>query len=352
MNKISPFLTITNKANNVAELDIYGDIGYNYWADTYEAYKANTIETKKAELNAIKSINAKELNIKISSLGGDVIHALAIYSEIRNLGIKVNTIYVGANASASTIIGSAANIENISMDKSGLFLVHKPMAGIFGNSNDAQQRIEVLNKWQISIEQTYLDLGVSQKDLNILMEKNGGHGEWLTFEEAKYYGFVSKPYESTPIQNTKNDFLTRGWDLPINYKNNNMQNEEKKTLFQEFKVWFKGEQENENEKQRITNLESEVSAKDAEIETLKQQVADKDAEIEALKAGNNEETSEVEVVEDETTEAIVNKAVKEALKSVIEPLEQIRNSSNPESIEKMPVWKRELEKNKFLNKIK
>jgi hypothetical protein len=50
--KVTPFLNI-KKTDNVADIEIFGDIGYNVWADTYEEYKANTSEQKAEEIKAL-----------------------------------------------------------------------------------------------------------------------------------------------------------------------------------------------------------------------------------------------------------------------------------------------------------
>jgi ATP-dependent protease ClpP protease subunit len=243
--KVTPFLNI-KKTDNVADIEIFGDIGYNVWADTYEEYKANTSEQKAEEIKALQNLGVDVINVTLESLGGDVSHALAIYSLLKNSGATINTYYRGVNASASTIIGSAAtSVKNIYMDNTGLFLVHKVMSYVEGNENDMQDMINDLEKWQGAINQVYLNLGVEKEVIAELMERNGGHGEYLNFKEAKKYGFVGKEWETKKVANYSRDtFVEKELLVPnfINQKEEKMEETtpvvtEEKTLLQ--KIWNK-----------------------------------------------------------------------------------------------------------------
>ncbi len=74
---VTPFLNIVVK-DEIAELNIVGDIGYNIEADNFEDYEKNTSDNIAKELNSIKNIEAKTIKVTLQSLGGDVMHAMAI----------------------------------------------------------------------------------------------------------------------------------------------------------------------------------------------------------------------------------------------------------------------------------
>ena len=346
-------LSITNKSELESTLVISGDIGYNFWADTYEDYKKNTSEAMALELQSIKDLKATVINLEIESLGGDVFHGLAIYSMLKQSGAKVNTFYRGANASMSTVIGSVSNVEDISMDETGLYLIHKPMSYSGGNANDMQNDMNALNKVQKSLETAYLNLGVSQESLDDLMERNGGHGEWLTFAEAKEYGFVSKTWETKKVSNyAKQDFSNRKILIPNNLINHNktktmqIDKETEDGLFT--RIWdkFKNESKAEAEASELEDLK-------AENKSLKEQLEEK--EVEVVEEITTEEVAEVTeeevvveevVVEEMTTEQIVNKAVKEALKSNVKPMSETSNSAKDKDV---PTWKRHLNTHNKIN---
>jgi ATP-dependent protease ClpP protease subunit len=96
--KITPFLNVKKK-DNVANIEIFGDIGYNSFADNSVDYLKNTSEVKAKEIKALQEIDVEVINLTMESLGGDVSHALAIYSLLKNSGATINTYYRGANAS-------------------------------------------------------------------------------------------------------------------------------------------------------------------------------------------------------------------------------------------------------------
>lgn len=342
-----------SKNNDVADISIVGDIGYNFWADTYEEYKANTSAEKAKQLNELKDLGVKTINLTIESFGGDVPHALAIYNIFRQTDATLNVFLRGANASSATIIASAAKVENIKMDNIGLYLIHKPMTSAWGNQNDLEASKKDLDKWQKSIEQAYLNLGVKQEVLDDLMERNGGHGEWLTYNEAKEYGFVGGEWEAKSVSNYKaEDFKNKGYLIPKNIlsqktkKMSEINEETKKGLFAEFKNWIKGEQEQET----LANVKNELQVKNdaledamAENEALKAKVAELEAKIAELEATENVEEEEEEELEKKEVQTIENKVsaiVAEQLKAIVEPI--TNSAKKVQANENEPFWKKHL----------
>tara|TARA_R110001606_G_scaffold81934_1_gene188341 strand:- start:463 stop:1602 length:1140 start_codon:yes stop_codon:yes gene_type:complete len=377
---VTQFLNVSKK-DKIADISIIGDIGYNVFADTYEEYKQNTSEAKASELNALKELNVNVINLTLESLGGDLSHALAIYSMLKNSGAKINTYYRGANASSSTIIGSAAtSVDNIYMDSTGLYLIHKPMTMADGNSNDLKQTIKDLDKWQAALEQAYIGLGVSQDNLNKLMARNGGHGEWLTFNEAKEYGFVGNNWDVNSISNySRSTFENKNILIPNQFNNQKpveMEEQkpevvnEDKTLLQ--KIWNKLSNdsetpsndvavENEVTPEEQTNLVSEVMqileprlvALEEALEGLKpseeeveEPIEEEEVEEVEAKYEDDEEKEEEEDKKENIADVIKNE-VKEAIKNLVEPT-TIKNQSTNNA--DTPIWKQHL--NNFHNFIK
>jgi len=338
---VTPFLNIVVK-DEIAELNIVGDIGYNIEADNFEDYEKNTSDNIAKELNSIKNIEAKTIKVTLQSLGGDVMHAMAIYSLLKNSGAKIVTYLRGYNASASTIISSASNVEDIYMDSTGLYLIHKPMTSSYGNVNNLEESIATLNKVQKSLDQAYLGLGVKQEVINDLMSRNSGNGEWLTFAEAKEFGFVGNEWKTDKVSNyQKSTFENKKILIPNIFNNQNtiqmtsekesfeLTDTHKESLF----TYIMNKQEN---LQKIANATEEMDALIAENESLKAEVESLKAELEALQAP-------VEVVEEEVVlenvvsqEELIDNAVKLAIKNLAEP-------TPTKNVEKVsvnePVWK-------------
>jgi ATP-dependent protease ClpP protease subunit len=361
--KVTPFLNI-KKTDNVADIEIFGDIGYNVWADTYEEYKANTSEQKAEEIKALQNLGVDVINVTLESLGGDVSHALAIYSLLKNSGATINTYYRGVNASASTIIGSAAtSVKNIYMDNTGLFLVHKVMSYVEGNENDMQDMINDLEKWQGAINQVYLNLGVEKEVIAELMERNGGHGEYLNFKEAKKYGFVGKEWETKKVANYSRDtFVEKELLVPnfINQKEEKMEETtpvvtEEKTLLQ--KIWNKISNESEtpsveNEVDNEVTPEEQTAIVDEVMQILEPRIVALEeamAELMPKEEEAEEEPMEEEMVEGkkENFSEVIKNEIAEAFKNFVEPTPTKSNKTN--SVNE-PTWKQHL--NNFQNFIK
>jgi ATP-dependent protease ClpP protease subunit len=362
--KVTPFLNI-KKTDNVADIEIFGDIGYNVWADTYEEYKANTSEQKAEEIKALQNLGVDVINVTLESLGGDVSHALAIYSLLKNSGATINTYYRGVNASASTIIGSAAtSVKNIYMDNTGLFLVHKVMSYVEGNENDMQDMINDLEKWQGAINQVYLNLGVEKEVIAELMERNGGHGEYLNFKEAKKYGFVGKEWETKKVANYSRDtFVEKELLVPnfINQKEEKMEETtpvvtEEKTLLQ--KIWNKISNESEtptidNEVENEVTPEEQTAIVDEVMQILEPRIVALEEAMAELMPKEEEEAEEEpmeeEMVEDkkENLSEVIKNEIAEAFKNFVEPTPTKSNKTN--SVNE-PTWKQHL--NNFQNFIK
>jgi ATP-dependent protease ClpP protease subunit len=362
--KVTPFLNI-KKIDNVADIEIFGDIGYNVWADTYEEYKANTSEQKAEEIKALQNLGVDVINVTLESLGGDVSHALAIYSLLKNSGATINTYYRGVNASASTIIGSAAtSVKNIYMDNTGLFLVHKVMSYVEGNENDMQDMINDLEKWQGAINQVYLNLGVEKEVIAELMERNGGHGEYLNFKEAKKYGFVGKEWETKKVANYSRDtFVEKELLVPnfINQKEEKMEETtpvvtEEKTLLQ--KIWNKISNENEptidNEVENEVTPEEQTAIVDEVMQILEPRIVALEEAIAELMPKEEGEEAEEEPMEEEMVEdkkenlsEVIKNEIAEAFKNFVEPTPTKSNKTN--SVNE-PTWKQHL--NNFQNFIK
>ena len=365
--KVSKFLNV-KKEEKVANIEITGEIGYNAFADTYDDYKKNTSEAMAAELNALKDLDAEVINITLESLGGDVHHALAIYSLLRNSGAKINTYYRGANASSSTIIGSAADsVDNIYMDSTGLFLVHKVMTTAEGNANDMQNTIDTLNKYQEALETAYMNIGVTKESLSELMERNGGHGEWLTFNEAQSFGFVGSEWNTGKASNySRATFANKNILIPnqFNNKNNNLMEEktfalneeqepevvnEDKTLLQ--KIWNKLSNDSETPSNDVA-VENEVTPEEVTdiISEVMQIIEPRLVALEEHMAEmmpSEEEPMEEEVPSEEMViEAKVEEQVKAALKDIAKPVE----FKNTKATAPKKVWEQHL--NNFQNIIK
>ena len=168
-----------NDEEKSAELILYGSIGSDeYWDDISDKAFKQDIENLGDVENIILHIN---------SPGGSVFSAVAIANTLKNHKAKITANIDGLAASAATIITSACDI--VKMPKNALFMVHNPITFAYGNNQDMQKTLEMLNKVKNSIIETYLNKAKTDKEtLSELMDNE----TWMSAEEAKEYGFIDE----------------------------------------------------------------------------------------------------------------------------------------------------------------
>ncbi|MCQ2128303.1 MAG: ATP-dependent Clp protease proteolytic subunit [Bacteroidaceae bacterium] len=142
----------------------------------------------------------QHVNIRLSSLGGDVVTALNIYSMFKEHG-DVTVYLVGAAASAATIIACGA--KQVKIDSACMFLVHKCSSYVdaWGSYNEEEIGTLIGKLTKKQEDQKVIDgiianiysmrNGKSIEDNIAIMSKSA----WLNAEKAKEYGLVDEVYE-------------------------------------------------------------------------------------------------------------------------------------------------------------
>ena len=170
---------VKNEKEKTAELILYGSIGSDeYWDDISDKVFKQDIEN----LGDVENIT-----LHINSPGGSVFSAVAIANILKNHKAKVTANIDGLAASAATIITSAC--DTVRMPKNALFMIHNPITFAYGNNQEMQKTIEMLDKVKNSIIETYLNKTKTDKEtLSELMDNE----TWMDAETAKTYGFVDE----------------------------------------------------------------------------------------------------------------------------------------------------------------
>ena len=170
---------VKNEEEKTAELILYGSIGSDeYWDDISDKVFKQDIEN----LGDVENIT-----LHINSPGGSVFSAVAIANTLKNHKAKVTANIDGLAASAATIITSAC--DTVRMPKNALFMIHNPITFAYGNNQEMQKTVEMLDKVKNSIIETYLNKAKTDKEtLSELMDNE----TWMDAETAKEYGFVDE----------------------------------------------------------------------------------------------------------------------------------------------------------------
>ncbi|MCD4681112.1 MAG: Clp protease ClpP [Bacteroidales bacterium] len=185
-------LQFHNNAEKTVEIDIEGYIGFSWWDDESEIIK--TKEKMKAELKKLGNLDVDTIIVNINSYGGDVNHGISIHDLLAQNKAKIITRINGMTASAATIIAMAGEERLIS--DNALFLIHNSWTWSMGNKLEMESELINLKKVDNTIAELYAK-ATDQKvdDIQKIMDRSNGNGEWLTADEAKEFGFITEIFE-------------------------------------------------------------------------------------------------------------------------------------------------------------
>lgn len=216
MKKFYEFKNITSLE---ADLYIYGEIVQEKSVDWWTGEESQTdvaLIDFKEELDNIG--NVQTLNLYINSPGGDVFVASAMISlleRVKAKGVTINAYVDGLSASAASFLMFVAN--NIYLYKNSIVMVHKPMSYTFGNSNDMQKTIDMLDKIENS---TMMPMYMSKAKIpEEEVKKLIGEESWLSSKEMdSYFNVTLLDEEKTAVACVSN-LIQRYKNVPENFRN-------------------------------------------------------------------------------------------------------------------------------------
>ena len=129
------------------------------------------------------------ITVYINSPGGSADSGFAIYDALRFFKPPVRTVVNGLCASAAIIIHLAAPKERRFSLPNGRFLIHQPSTYVQGSASD----IEISANEILKLRQRYNEIvGEECGKTAEQVTKDADRDFWLSPEEAKKYGLVSK----------------------------------------------------------------------------------------------------------------------------------------------------------------
>lgn len=158
----------------------------------------------------------EDVEVHISSVGGDAFQAVAIYDILKRYNGKVTTFIDSVAASAAATIAMSG--KTVVMSKYALLMIHKPSTFVQGDANDLQADVQMLDAIQRNIVKIYMDkTGMDEDAINVLVNAT----TWLTADEALQMGFIDSVedyVETQPI--IKNAALVSNYmnAAPTKYK--------------------------------------------------------------------------------------------------------------------------------------
>lgn len=140
----------------------------------------------------LQAIDEPQITVRISSPGGSVFEALAIYASLKNVEAKVTCIIDGLCASAATVVAMGGDV--ISTAPGSMWMVHEAWGTTFGNAKDMQQMADLLNKTSANMAEIYAArAGGKPEDWRATMKAE----TWYTAEEAVSAGLADGLTESS-----------------------------------------------------------------------------------------------------------------------------------------------------------
>ena len=156
-------------------LELYGTIAEESWFDDEV-----TPRMFKDELFAGNG----PITIWINSPGGDCVAASQIYSMLMDYKDNVTVKIDGIAASAASVIAMAGT--KVLMAPTAMMMIHNPLTAVFGNYEDMQKAIEMLDEVKESIINAYeIKTGQSRAKLSHLMDAE----TWMNANKALELGF-------------------------------------------------------------------------------------------------------------------------------------------------------------------
>lgn len=181
------WFSVQARANQSAEVFIYGDIGQSWFDESV---------TAKDFVNQIKDLDVNDLTVRINSVGGSVPDGLAIHNALRRHKARVTISVDGIAASIASLIAMAG--DQIEMAENAMLMIHAPWTIAAGNAVELRERADLLDKWAEAMSASYArDGGLSQDQVMDLLKDGKDH--WYSADEAMAAGLIDSIVEAMPM---------------------------------------------------------------------------------------------------------------------------------------------------------
>jgi ATP-dependent Clp endopeptidase proteolytic subunit ClpP len=141
--------------------------------------------------NALKALGpVTELDVLISSDGGDVSTGFAICDRLKRLNARVNVHVIGLAASMASVIAMAGT--EVVMSANGFMMIHNPWGGVVGEAEQIRSFSEALDMMKANIVGAYVNrTGLPEDQIRALMDKE----TWLNASDSVRLGFADRVEE-------------------------------------------------------------------------------------------------------------------------------------------------------------
>lgn len=148
----------------------------------------------------LKQITSNKLLVVINSTGGDVWAGVSIHDALKEFDGEVTIKVSGLAASIASVIAMAGDV--IQMTPGSTMMVHRASTFAWGNAEELEKYIEMLETVEEGIVSIYADrTGLSKDEINDLLAAE----TWMSAEKAVELGFadeIVKPESTTEESQT------------------------------------------------------------------------------------------------------------------------------------------------------
>ena len=216
MNK--RFYEFKNIAEYEYALYVYGEIVSEKIPDWWTGEK-NENEVDIADFkNALAEIpNGSKLTMYVNSVGGSVFATSAIVSLLqraKSRGVQIDAYIDGIACSCASWLIMVADQVNIY--KNSVMMIHKPMLMSYGNANDLQKDIEVLNKIEDGVIIPIYE-AKAKSGAEVIKDLMSAE-TWLTATEIQEHFNVNLIEQDKEVENVKSDLFNTYKNTPKNYR--------------------------------------------------------------------------------------------------------------------------------------
>lgn len=177
---------VNRKANDTAEILLYGPIGPSFWGDSVTG--AQFVKDLRA-LGEVKAID-----LRINSEGGSVFDAAAIYNALKENSAEVRAHVDGMALSAASVVLQAG--DRRIMAENAMVMIHDPWSMVVGDASQMRKEADLLDSIKQTIVKVYTDRsGHDETAIERMMTDE----TWMSAEEALSLGFVDEISENLKV---------------------------------------------------------------------------------------------------------------------------------------------------------
>jgi ATP-dependent Clp protease protease subunit len=175
MKATNQYFKVRN-AGETAEIYLYDVIGEDFFGGISAKQFAD-------ELGKLK--NAKVINVRINSPGGDVFAGTTMATLLRSHPAQKHAYVDGLSASIATRIMLAC--DTVEMAANSMAMIHEPFGGSMGTASDHRKLADLLDTIRVSLAEGYASkTGLPQDQVEQMMADE----TWFTAQEAVDIGLA------------------------------------------------------------------------------------------------------------------------------------------------------------------